>query len=163
MTSFKSPTKSLKGYKNSKLAKGESRDCVVRAISAAFDITYNKAHKFVKETYGREDRKGTNTYKYYTTNNELADNGKVLFGKTMTQIGETVGIYGTNNKSPRVQRGNKVSQMTVGTFLKTYPKGTFLLSVRRHSFTIKDGVVVGGNPSDSTRMRVIVKKAWEIK
>ena len=67
-----------------------------------------------------------------------------------------------NTLSTSIKRGNDVSRITVGTFIKMYPKGTFILSVRNHSFTIKNGGVVGGNISDSIKMRVIVKRAWEI-
>lgn len=37
----------------------------------------------------------------------------------------------------------KLRQMTVGTFIKQNPKGTFFVLVRQHAFTIKDGVVIG--------------------
>lgn len=171
MISYKSPLKSLKGYKTSKLAKSENSDCVVRAISSAFDITYNQAHKFAKDKYNRQNRKGTNTSTYYRVNSRFSSTGEKVFGKEVKEIGDVIRtsyfrINGENVEeeylSPRVKRGSKTSKMTLGTFIKTYPKGTFILSVRGHSFTIKDGVVVGGNKSDSIKMRVIVKKAWQV-
>ena len=52
--------------------------------------------------------------------------------------------------------------MTVGTFVKQNPKGTFFVLVRRHAFTIKDGVVIG-NPEDATKIKRPMRCAFEIK
>ena len=52
--------------------------------------------------------------------------------------------------------------MTVGTFIKQNPKGTFFMLVERHAFTIKDGIVIG-NLQDAQQKRKHVHKAWEIK
>ena len=59
------------------------------------------------------------------------------------------------------KRGKKYSQMTVGSFLKKYKEGTFILSVRAHTFTVKDGVVCG-LISDGKKMRVPLEKVWQI-
>ena len=124
---YNSPTDSLNGYKTSKLAKSEKRDCVVRAISAAFGITYNQAHAFAKENYNRVDKRGTDTLGYYKANNKFAEEKTVLFGKTMTQIGDVCNSQCVENNipnlSPRIHRGSKVSKMTVATFMRTYQKG----------------------------------------
>jgi hypothetical protein len=53
-------------------------------------------------------------------------------------------------------------QMTVGTFTKQNPVGTFFILVNRHAFTIKDGVVIG-NPEDATKTKKIMRCAFEIK
>jgi hypothetical protein len=53
------------------------------------------------------------------------------------------------------------SKMTVGTFVKEYDKGTYILRVSGHAFTIKDGSVIG-NPNDATQLRKVVKNAWKI-
>jgi len=58
--------------------------------------------------------------------------------------------------------GKKVSrQMTVGTFIKDNPEGTFFVIVNRHAFTIKDGII-HGNYEDSTKKRKILKHAFKI-
>jgi hypothetical protein len=58
--------------------------------------------------------------------------------------------------------GKKVSrQMTVGTFIKDNPEGTFFVLVNRHAFTIKDGII-HGNYEDSTKKRKILKHAFKI-
>jgi hypothetical protein len=59
--------------------------------------------------------------------------------------------------------GKKVNRkMTVGTFIKENPIGTFFVIVDRHAFTIKDGIV-HGNYDDSTKKRKIMKYAFQIK
>jgi hypothetical protein len=53
------------------------------------------------------------------------------------------------------------SKMSVGTFVKEYDKGTYIIRVSGHAFTIKDGSVIG-NPNDATQLRKVVKNAWKI-
>jgi hypothetical protein len=52
--------------------------------------------------------------------------------------------------------------MTVGTFIKQNPKGTFFVLVRQHAFTIKDGVVIG-NYEDAVKTKKIMRCAFEIR
>jgi hypothetical protein len=52
--------------------------------------------------------------------------------------------------------------MTVGTFVKRNPTGTFLVIVKQHAFTIKDGVVIG-NHEDAVKTKKIMKCAFKIK
>ena len=56
---------------------------------------------------------------------------------------------------------NGKSKMTVGTFVKLYDKGTYILRVSGHAFTIKDGTVIG-NPNDADQIRKIIKNAWKV-
>ena len=52
--------------------------------------------------------------------------------------------------------------MTVGTFVKQNPKGTFFVIVKGHAFTIKDGVVIG-NFEDAIKTKRVIKCAFRIK
>jgi hypothetical protein len=52
--------------------------------------------------------------------------------------------------------------MTVGTFIKNNPTGTFFILVRGHAFTIKNGVVIG-NTEDAIKKRKVVECVFEIK
>ena len=45
--------------KGSMLAAGEKNDCAVRAFANAFQITYDTAHKFAEDVFGRKARRGT--------------------------------------------------------------------------------------------------------
>jgi hypothetical protein len=51
---------------------------------------------------------------------------------------------------------------TVGQFAKWYDRGTYIIVISRHAFTLKDGVVVGGNSEDAKRMRCQIKGIWKI-
>ena len=172
---YKYPKDSIKGYKTSKLAKTESQDCVVKTIANAFNMTYNQSHKLCKNELDRTFRKGVNTYKYY----KFLSKGEFL-GKKITEIKyETVEIkkkvvlrrttwyedgesYMTTTRiNLYTKRGTKYSRMTVGAFCKKYKKGSFIISIRSHTFNVIDGVVCG-NYQDLKQKRVLVERAWEV-
>jgi hypothetical protein len=54
----------------------------------------------------------------------------------------------------------RVNRMTVGSFIKEYPKGSYLISISGHAFAIIDGVVIG-NHEDSRRLRARVSNAYK--
>jgi hypothetical protein len=68
--------KAIKGYSDSVIARGETNDCVVRAFASSFDVSYDYAHKFVKEKFGRKDRQGT--YGTVTTMKTFANQRKQI-------------------------------------------------------------------------------------
>jgi len=65
--------------------------------------------------------------------------------------------YDVKVNGERVKR-----KMTVGTFTKLNPVGTFFMLVSHHAFTIKDGVVIG-NHEDSTKKKRVLLHAFEVK
>jgi hypothetical protein len=138
----------IKGYSESALAKSERADCVVRAIASAFDLEYDKAHKWVATTFGRKPRKGT--FGFPIGMNKMSDN-KTRFNYKRTRTIDAKDL--TTNKGK--------SKMTVGTFAKEYNTGTYIIRVTGHAFTIKDGSVIG-NANDATQLRKIIKNAWKI-
>ena len=152
----------IKGYTESAIAKGETNDCVVRAFASAFEITYDKAHKYVKEKFGRKDRQGT--YGTVGTLVKMADDRTTVNYKKVRPVGVRKSSTMVNSLSYNVtiKGEKKVRQMTVGTFVKQNPKGTFFVLVRQHAFTIKDGVVIG-NPEDATKTKRPMRCAFEIK
>ena len=152
----------IKGYTESAIAKGETNDCVVRAFASAFEITYDKAHKYVKEKFGRKDRQGT--YGTVGTLVKMADDRTTVNYKKVLPVGVRKSSTMVNSLSYNVtiKGEKKVRQMTVGTFIKQNPKGTFFVLVRQHAFTIKDGVVIG-NYEDAVKTKKIMRCAFEIK
>lgn len=144
---FTSPKDSIRNYSDSKLAKSETRDCVVRAIAAAFDVDYDKAHSFVGKEFGREFRKGTKRFNQTMT--RLADTNRKLNYKGVKTI-----------SSGEMKNGS--SRMTVGSFVKDWDKGTYILVISGHAFAVKDGVVVGGNAEDAKRVRCVLKGVWKV-
>lgn len=163
----------IKGWNNSKLALNESCDCVVKAIASAFNITYNKSHKFCKNKLGRENNKGVMTFVYL----DFLKKSKA-FNKTIKQIKykpvkvERKKVFSTNNQYKTTyittetlnlytKRGTKYSRMTVGSFIKKYPKGVFILNVKKHTFTIKNSKIIG-NYNDYLKKKTWVENAWQI-
>lgn len=152
----------IKGYKDSLLAKGETNDCVVRAFASAFEISYDKAHKYITENFGRQPRKGT--YGTSTKLVKMSDKRTTVNYKRVYPVGTRYSdsMFGSLSYNVKIKGITKRRNMTVGRFVKQNPKGTFLVIVSRHAFTIKDGVVIG-NVEDSIRTRKIMKCAFEIK
>ena len=59
-------------------------------------------------------------------------------------------------------KGDKIKRrMTLSKFIEKNSKGTFIVCVKKHAFTIKNGVVIG-NEEDSTQKRKIINSAWKI-
>jgi hypothetical protein len=144
------------GYSDSVIAKNETNDCAVRAISSAFEMHYDEAHQFVKVKFGREDRKGTAFFVgglRHMINNKIKINGKSF---------QTMGNeYGHVSYEVKVKGQMVKRNMTTGTFIKKYPVGKYLVVVRGHAFSIIDGAVVG-NASDATMKKRVINNAFKI-
>jgi hypothetical protein len=152
----------IKGYCESIIAKSETNDCVVRAFASSFDVTYDFAHKFVAEHFGREPMKGTRMT--VTKLVKLSDTGTEVNGKRVYTVGNRTNDWLIDSLTYPVKVKGFITKrkMTVGTFIKNNPTGTFFILVRGHAFTIKDGVVIG-NYEDSIKKRRIMRCAFEIK
>jgi hypothetical protein len=160
---YESTGKAIKGYTDSATARTETNDCVVRAFASAFDVSYDYAHKYVAEEFKRKPRKGT----YFTASKmvKLSESLIKVNSKKITPIGTKCSSfaypyslsYDVKVKGEQVKR-----QMTVGTFVKKNPKGTFFVLVKGHAFTIKDGVVIG-NYEDAVKIKRPMRAAFEIK
>jgi len=147
--------------KDSILAKMKKNDCVVRAIACSFDISYEAAHTYVKELFKREDKKGTRAVVLKMRGLSEA------FRKSVKEMGITI-EEGSNKRLQmmwpyKVKGETKYAQYTTGKFLKDprYSKGTYLILVSGHAFTIKDGVVYG-NEDDATTLRARIEQAFKI-
>jgi len=165
----------IKGYKDSPTAKGETDDCVVRAFATVTESTYDEAHKFVKRVFQRQNRKATFHFdnimktrvglktlgmKYIRmTNHDVTPTIRktVHYGETFTSFHNI-----TSDAWPLITTYGvtRVNRMTVGSFIKEYPKGRYLISIRGHAFAIIDGVVIGNN-EDSRRLRARVSNAYK--
>jgi hypothetical protein len=147
------------GYEQSELAKSEHNDCVVRALASAYEIPYERAHEIVKNKFNRKHKKGT--YGFNLKMNNIGETGEPINGKQIKILGEKKMFgysldYDVKSKGVFIKR-----KMTVGTFSKLYPKGVFIMSIRGHAFTIKDGVVIG-NHNDCKKLKTIVNQAWQV-
>lgn len=155
-------SEAIKGYSESKIAKGESNDCVVRAFASSFDVDYDFAHQYVADYFKREPRKGA--YRVSSGMVKLSDNSVEVNGKRVYTVGNRTNDWLIDSLTYPVKVKGFITKrkMTVGTFIKNNPTGTFFILVRGHAFTIKDGVVIG-NYEDSIKKRRIMRCAFEIK
>ena len=152
----------IKGYNESAIAKRENNDCVVRAFASAFDISYDKAHKYVKEKFGRKD--GDGTFGTAITLDKMSKERTQVNHKKIKTMGRKVGYssFKTLDYEVKVKGQKTVRKMTVGTFTKQNPVGSFLILVSGHAFTIKNGVVIG-NWEDPKKLKKIINFAFEVK
>ena len=138
------------GEAESVIARQETNDCVVRALAAMSESTYDQAHAYAREVLGRKNGSGVKF-------GVLKDNiEKGMMGKSFipVDVNTRYKCYGE-----MVER-----QMTVGTFFKKASKTqTFLVVVKGHIFCMKEGVVVGGNYNDVAQLRKRIHKAWLVK
>jgi len=154
-------SEAIKGYSESSIAKNETNDCVVKSIASGFEIDYDRAHQIVKEQFNRKDKKGT--FGFIPKMNSMSESRERI-GRKCFQIMGKKSIYGYSYSLSynTIVKGEIVKrQMTVGTFIKKHPKGTFIVCVKSHAFTIKDGVVIG-NKEDAIQKRKIIQSAWKV-
>ena len=142
------------GYSDSKIAKAETNDCVVRSFASAFKVTYDEAHQFVTSKFNRKPRKGTG--RFVTIMNNMSSHSTNLFGKTLRRLGD-----GNTRNSMTYKEGSRMRNMTTFQFLKKYPKGTYMVMVSGHAFTISNGVVIG-NHEDVLKTKRVILQAWEV-
>jgi hypothetical protein len=60
-----------------------------------------------------------------------------------------------------VKGRNVLRNMTTAKFLEKYSKGTYIVTIKGHAFTIKDGVVIG-NTEDALQRKKVIYGAWKI-
>jgi hypothetical protein len=142
------------GYSDSTIAKTETADCVVRSFASAFKITYDEAHQFVRVKFNRQNRKGT--ARFVTIMNGMSAHQTNLWNKTLRRLGN-----GNSKNSMTYTDKGVTRNMTTFQFLKKYPKGTYMVTVRGHAFTISNGVVIG-NHEDVLKTKKVILHAWEI-
>ena len=154
-TPYISSSVAIKGIDDSGLAKSETNDCVVRAFASAFNVTYDFAHKKVAEIFGRKNGQGT--YSFSLIMRVLESKEVRINRKKVKTISKDVNL----SYWIKVKGVNTLRSMTTAKFLEDYPKGTYIVTVKGHAFTIKDGVVIG-NPDDATKRKKTIYGAWKI-
>ena len=146
------------GYSDSKIAKAETNDCVVRSFASAFKVTYDEAHQFVASKFNRKNRKGT--ARFVPIMNNMASHGTDLWGKTLKILGN--GNSKNSMTYDVVVKGVTTKRkMTTFQFLNKFPKGTYMVTVSGHAFTIHNGVVIG-NHEDILKTKRVILHAWEV-
>lgn len=139
------------GYSESTIAKSETNDCFVRAVASSYECPYDIAHEWVKNKFKRINRKGT---KYTITRlDSMVNNKETFFDKTITSV---------PNLKVFIKEIFKVKRTTLNQFIKKHSSGTYIILVRGHAFTLKNGAVIG-NSEDSKKLKRIINAAYEIK
>tara|TARA_R100000908_G_scaffold45645_1_gene22185 strand:+ start:37 stop:555 length:519 start_codon:yes stop_codon:yes gene_type:complete len=171
----------LKNFKNGyavsgsdQTAKGETKDCVVRAIANACDVNYAQAHKYVAETFDRKKGKGTNMF--LQTMDKIKEMkfdeaGQLdLFNTSTTKEIKALGY------APKIKNGKNIGgelinpkykhkpvAFTVKEFAQQYNRGNFIIGVNKHALAIKNGVVVDNSNYQYGGYRRIVEGAYQVQ
>ena len=135
--SYSYASNEIKGYQTSEVAKNEKNDCFVRAVAAATGSHYDTAHEYVKESFNRENGKGTELVALHMMN--LEEKGMNIGGKDFK-----VKVLPTEKITNKYKLYGEIvkRKKTVKSFIKDNPKGTFIVGVSKHAFTIKDGQLI---------------------
>jgi hypothetical protein len=158
--------------KDSKVAKGEHNDCVVRAIANSFNLEYDEAHEFTAEKFGRKNRKST---KECFSKMKTLSKDVVEFPKK----GQLDLFNGSNSDTFRIKyvgsepkKGGKLINRdythkkvayTVKAFMNKYKVGTYFILVNKHALVIKDGQIIDNPDMRFTGYRRVVEHAFKIK
>lgn len=119
-------------------------NCTVTAVMNAFGISYEEANTFMQKECGRKKNSAV-VFERVFPNTSL---GKKC--KQLTFKGNKI----NNRNEFRVQ-----NTITLGKFCQQYDKGTFIVLVRGHALTVKDGVVY----DHSTKLKRQVKFAFQLE
>ena len=123
---------------NSELAKNEKSDCVVRSVASAAEVTYNVAHDFCKNVFGRIDKRGTNNMNIVTQMLKAETEGLEIGNKKFG-----VRVLGKKEIKNRYKLQNEIiwRKKTLKSFIASHMKGTYLVMIANHALTVKDGEV----------------------
>ena len=155
---------------SSMLSNKEENDCVVRAVSHAFDVDYIKAHHFCEMKLHRKSGEGTYTSWYLP-------NIKQAFGKKIKQLGKARKYsdykWVTRPQKSKVEKwsnakGKWVTKREViqvpykvKEFVKAHSEGNYIITVKGHAFALIDGVIKG-NWRDDKRLTRKVNSAYKV-
>lgn len=148
--------KNSAGHTTLESSNESKNDCVLRTFAFCFfKDDFEKSKAYCKEHFGW-DNGGIKTHEFH----KHLDTVKSIGPKNIFPMGENGNIHSMSQNIN--SRTKKPCKMTVGAFLKQFPKGTFIISVSGHAFAVKDGEVFG-NANDGTKLRVPLEKAYQIK
>lgn len=144
---------------DSSLAKEEKNDCVVRSVAVASGSTYNEAHSFCKDEFGREDKKGTNNLSIVTQMMKFEEEGMMVGDKKLKV--KVLGKARIKNKYKLY--GDIIwRQKTLKSFIESNPKGTYIVMVSKHALVVRDGEVYDWNNNKFQPTRK-VQSAYKIE
>jgi len=156
-------------------AKGEKNDCVVRAMANAFDISYNMAHEFVSVKFKRKSKKGTNKTRSILKGMKIVqfpiEEGTQL---SLFQPIDTEKLFQIKWMGDQPKDGGKLINpkynwngapkvaFSVKEFAQHFKRGTYVLLVKKHALTVKDGVIIDNPDKKFTGYRRPVQSAFKV-
>lgn len=145
------------------IATYEKNDCTVRAMANAFNVCYDVAHDYAKLVFGRENRKGIRGFAML-----LGDVKTVSFNQTSGQLDlfEQSSNYRVKSLSEsqliNTSYKHKKVKWTVKTFCAKHNRGTYIITVKGHALTVKDGIILDNPHFRFTGFRRPVLGAFKI-
>jgi hypothetical protein len=147
--------KALVSLEDSIIAKGETNDCVVYATAAAFDLSYDQAHKVASRVFNRKDRNGVRTLEIMKGVKDLTESKESINGKTIREfLANPKKVYRLHGKD--IERKNRVN-----TFIKEHSQGTYLVITGYHALTVKDGELIDNITRGSGK--AFVKRVFKVE
>lgn len=147
------------GYENvmsgsSELAKKETNDCVVRAFASAANVAYEVSHRFCKEVFSRESKKGVNTYLMTAQLLRAEEDGLKIGNKEYS-----VKVLGRDDTMNRYNLKGEIvyRKKTLKSFIESHTKGTYVVCVANHAICIKDGELFDWNSLTFKPTRKVLK------
>ena len=139
--------KSGYGVSTTAKAQAEKNDCAVRAVANAFEVGYDTAHKFAAEVLGRKAKRGVIGMEAKFNNMKIVKfSGASAQMSLFPQANEfKITVLKGMQLQNRAYTHKKV-KFTVKTFMQSHSVGTYMITVKGHALTIKDGVVLD-NPN----------------
>jgi hypothetical protein len=117
----------------------EINDCVVRALSLAFNRAYPEVHEVCAKA-GRKPRRGM----------MRAQTDKAIQALSA-------------NKDAKLERYSRGNRCTLATFAKHNPKGNFIVIKRGHAVALIDGVYHDNSNTETGLPRSIVQACFRTK
>jgi hypothetical protein len=118
---------------NPRTINNETNDCVVRALSLAFNVEYSKAHELCAQA-GREPRRG-------------------MFRKQTNVVIKKL----SGNPSAEMDTLSRGNRQTLATFARDNAKGKWIVVKRGHAVALIDGVYHDNSSSDQGLPRSLVQ------
>jgi len=155
-----------------KLQESENNDCVVRALMHTLGITYAESHHLCETKLNRHPGKGVYTWLYLPKvkqahGKKITQMGRVERNshcdrKKLTRTKKTKKTMWSNAKQKFINTRREVQvSYKVKEFIKAYPLGTYLVTVRAHAIAIINGKIIG-NWNDDKKINREVFSAYKI-
>lgn len=152
MLSAKPISEVVKNNGSYTLMHSDTNSCAVKALSAAFGVSYDEAYEFAKKEWNRQHGKGTKTCELVKSFNS----GEVL-GRKVTAIDTAKMSTKTyTDWMGRERNYYKRNYMTLNVLAKMYPNDTLYVIVNGHALVIDKGNILDYTFAKCRR----AKKAW---